>query len=102
MDCRAHDLLVSELPTTVHPLGEVDETVQRIPSSWMHSLVAQRGFGIGSSKKTVDAEISQELESYLGRLAAEDEFSGALLIAKHGKPIFLRAYGMADKSSNAT
>jgi len=33
----------------VHPLGEVDDTVQWLPSSWMHSFAAQRGFGIGSS-----------------------------------------------------
>jgi CubicO group peptidase (beta-lactamase class C family) len=34
------------------------------------------------------------------RLAAADAFSGTLLVAKDGKPIFKRAYGLASKAYN--
>ena len=49
LEGRTYDLLVPELPQTVHPLGEIDATVQWISSTWMHSSIAQRGFGIASS-----------------------------------------------------
>ncbi len=44
-----------------------------------------------------DAQLASELGTYLEKLAAEDKFSGALLVARNGKPIFQRAYGMANK-----
>jgi CubicO group peptidase (beta-lactamase class C family) len=53
-----------------------------------------------SSDKTSEAEIRKELEAFLDKLAAEDKFSGAILVAKDSKPIFVMAYGMANKSDN--
>jgi D-alanyl-D-alanine carboxypeptidase len=38
-----------------------------------------------------------ELRAQLRRSVAADRFSGAVLIAKKGKPIFQRAYGFADR-----
>ncbi|HZS07369.1 MAG TPA: serine hydrolase [Blastocatellia bacterium] len=52
-------------------------------------------------KKLSEAEIVSELESYLEKQAAADRFSGAVLVAKGDKPIFKKAYGMADKSAKA-
>jgi CubicO group peptidase (beta-lactamase class C family) len=43
-------------------------------------------------------EISGLLGDYLDRLAAADAFSGAVLVAREGEPIFARAYGEASKS----
>ena len=37
----------------------------------------------------------------MDKLVAEDKFSGAVLLAKDGKPIFEKAYGMASKSYDA-
>lgn len=53
-----------------------------------------------ASRKLSDAEIVKETETYLEQASAEDAFSGAVLIAKDGKPIFKKAYGSADKSAN--
>lgn len=53
-----------------------------------------------ASHKLSDAEIVKETETYLEQAVAEDTFSGAVLIAKGSKPIFEKAYGSANKSSN--
>jgi len=53
-----------------------------------------------SSDTMSDVEIAGELNTYLEKLAVEDRFSGAVLVAKNGKPIFQRAYGIANKSGH--
>lgn len=45
-----------------------------------------------------DEEIASLLGAYLDRLAAADAFSGAVLVARAGQPVFERAYGEASKS----
>ena len=50
-----------------------------------------------SLQNTGDAQIANELAMYLDKLVAEDKFSGAVLVARNGKPFFQRAYGMANK-----
>jgi hypothetical protein len=37
------------------------------------------------------------LERELDRAAAADEFSGTVIVAKHGVPIFERAYGQSRR-----
>ena len=56
--------------------------------------------GSEASRKMSDAEIVKEIETYLEQAVAEDTFSGAVLIARESKPIFKKAYGSANKSSN--
>ncbi len=51
--------------------------------------------------KTTDVDMVRELDSYLSSLVTEDKFSGAVLVAKGGVPIFKKAYGLANKSRNA-
>ncbi len=51
-------------------------------------------------KMETEAEILAFVESELKRLAEVDEFSGAVLIAKNGKPLFKQAYGLASKRFN--
>ena len=51
LDGGTHDRLDSALPPPVHSLGEVDHLVPGLPSSRMHHVAAQRGFGIGSSPR---------------------------------------------------
>jgi hypothetical protein len=50
--------------------------------------------------KLSEADILGRLETYLNERAAADRFSGAVLVAKGGKPIFARAYGLASKAFN--
>jgi CubicO group peptidase (beta-lactamase class C family)/ketosteroid isomerase-like protein len=56
--------------------------------------------GPAAVHKMSEAEIIKETETYLNQAVAEDAFSGAVLIAKNGKPIFEKAYGLANKSTN--
>jgi len=45
-------------------------------------------------------ELSSALDGYLARLSSEDRFSGVVLIARDGKPVFEKAYGLANRSDN--
>ena len=49
-----------------------------------------------ASGRIGDAEIVRDLRSEMDRLAAEDRFSGAVLLSKDGRPLFEHAYGFAD------
>ena len=44
-----------------------------------------------------EAELRTAAESRADKAAAAEQFSGALLIAKNGKPILTKAYGLADR-----
>ncbi len=56
--------------------------------------------GIISVRKLTDADISSQLREYLNKLATADAFSGTILVARNGKPVFGNAYGLADKERN--
>ncbi|MEO5720513.1 MAG: serine hydrolase domain-containing protein [Chthoniobacterales bacterium] len=43
------------------------------------------------------AELGKEVEAKLETLAKKDEFSGAALIAKDGKPVWQKAFGLQDR-----
>ena len=49
---------------------------------------------------TDDAALARQINAYLEEAAAKDAFSGAVLIARNGQPIFKKAYGMANKSNS--
>lgn len=51
-------------------------------------------------KNIAEAEMSTALQNYIDQLAAEDLFSGAVLVARGDTPILLKAYGLADKKLN--
>lgn len=44
--------------------------------------------------------IEKELDAFIKNLAAEDKFSGAVLLAKDDQPVFQKAYGHASKEFN--
>jgi CubicO group peptidase (beta-lactamase class C family) len=52
------------------------------------------------AKKMTDAEMASSIAAYLETLANQDKFSGVVLIARDGKPVFEKAYGLADKAKN--
>src|SRR5262249_54365862 len=70
------------------PHGITDERVQFIPAP---EDAAPRG-------PLSDAEMVRKLEAYLDKLAAADLFSGSVLVARDGKPLFTKAYGLASKA----
>jgi D-alanyl-D-alanine carboxypeptidase len=51
----------------------------------------------GPTARLSEAEAIAQLKSELTKESAEDMFSGAVLIAKAGKPVFEAAYGYADR-----
>ena len=52
-------------------------------------------------EKLSDAQIASRLEAFVQRLVDLDAFSGTILLAKNGKVLFQRAYGLASKRFNA-
>jgi CubicO group peptidase (beta-lactamase class C family) len=46
-----------------------------------------------------DDQILQRLETYMEKLTAADVFSGAVLVAKDGMPVFAKAYGLANQQA---
>ncbi|MCJ7623962.1 MAG: beta-lactamase family protein [Anaerolineaceae bacterium] len=53
-----------------------------------------------ADRKINEMEVIANLESHLDRLVSEDNFSGAVLVARKDKPFFLKAYGLASLSFN--
>jgi CubicO group peptidase (beta-lactamase class C family) len=49
------------------------------------------------TRRLSDAEIVEQLRAYLDRLARRDAFSGSVMLAKGGKPLFSAAHGEANK-----
>ncbi|HKP11660.1 MAG TPA: serine hydrolase domain-containing protein [Blastocatellia bacterium] len=57
--------------------------------------------GARPTKRLTNQQIAQEMGALMNKLAAADVFSGAVLLAKDGVPVFKGAYGMANKDFNA-
>lgn len=49
---------------------------------------------------TSQSEAFAALDKFATRLADADEFSGVIAIAKHGRSLYIKALGMADRSHN--
>ncbi len=52
--------------------------------------------------KTSGAELLKAVTALVDKGVADDSFSGVVMIAKGGKPIFERAVGLADKAKNTS
>jgi CubicO group peptidase (beta-lactamase class C family) len=52
-------------------------------------------------RRLSDREIVEQLKAYVGRLASHDVFSGTILLAKGGKPLYRAAFGEANKDFGA-
>lgn len=56
--------------------------------------------GVETPKRLSDREILERLKKCMAKLAGNDEFSGAVLLARDGKALFRQAYGLASKAYN--
>jgi D-alanyl-D-alanine carboxypeptidase len=63
--------------------------------------LGKRPEDVPAPPKLAPAELAKVAAAKAQVLAAEDGFSGAVLIAKDGKPIFQSAYGLADREGRA-
>lgn len=64
------------------------------------TLPATFAVAVVAAAQSPRPDVVAELKAYVERLAQADSFSGAVLIAKDGKPLWSAAYGMADKNFN--
>jgi CubicO group peptidase (beta-lactamase class C family) len=55
-----------------------------------------------TNKSLTSDEAVKELGTFIDKLAAEDKFSGVVLVAKDGKPMFEKAWGLADGSGKVS
>lgn len=63
-----------------------------------HLVASTIGPGaVPRSAKLPIPELTKDLDAKLAELTRRDEFSGAVLIAKDGAPLWQKAYGMADR-----
>jgi CubicO group peptidase (beta-lactamase class C family) len=60
-------------------------------------VMATFGLKRAASVAVTEEERLQEVGSYLKRMADADLFSGVVVIAREGKPVFAQAYGYADR-----
>src|SRR5436190_1391044 len=44
-----------------------------------------------------EADVLRALSVRVAAMAGDDEFSGAVLVARHGRVLFSHAYGLADR-----
>ncbi|HUF04384.1 MAG TPA: serine hydrolase domain-containing protein [Aridibacter sp.] len=50
-----------------------------------------------NAKKLSEAEIAREMESFMKKLGDADVFSGTVLLAKDGKPVYKGVFGIANR-----
>jgi CubicO group peptidase (beta-lactamase class C family) len=83
--------------------AQAPEYVQAVPP---YKIV---GVGMGGVKapaeflapqKLTDAEIRAKTDALLRFLVARDMFSGTVMVAKEGKPLYAKAFGLANKTWN--
>jgi CubicO group peptidase (beta-lactamase class C family) len=76
---------------------EVDSlSPHRITGVWLIPFVSPPPEN-GAPRLADDAALAAALERYAARLAEHEVFSGAVLVAREGHPVFARAYGAADR-----
>jgi len=56
--------------------------------------------GTAKTNAIDDAAVAKELDAFLERAVAADEFSGAVLLARNDHVVFGKAYGFANKATN--
>ena len=67
------------------------------PNRILRVGIAPAGAPDAPTRRLTDAEVVEQLRGYMERLARRDVFSGTVLLAKGGKPLFSGAYGEANK-----
>jgi CubicO group peptidase (beta-lactamase class C family) len=53
----------------------------------------------GTARDDRDRALAADVEAFAARLAQSDEFSGVVLLTRHGQPLTRRGYGLADRKA---
>jgi D-alanyl-D-alanine carboxypeptidase len=54
---------------------------------------------LSTARDERDATLAANVEAFATKLASSDEFSGVVLLARHGQPLVRRGYGLADRKA---
>ena len=68
-----------------------------VPDSQRTNNAAGSIDGASTQPGTTDARLAGDLERLADQLVGADQFSGVVLLKRHGRVIFQRAYGLADR-----
>jgi CubicO group peptidase (beta-lactamase class C family)/outer membrane lipoprotein-sorting protein len=85
-----HDAQMGNMPAEQTIIDKIETGVDLDDSVFTMSKT-------GKKEKLDAAGFAKELDAYLTSLTEKDLFSGVVLVAKEGKSIFKKAYGMADR-----
>jgi CubicO group peptidase (beta-lactamase class C family) len=102
---RAQDRLKREPPAVISTRGSSPTVREGSQSETRNQMRTGNGSEGASTEKAHQAapdetSFTKELNAYLEQSSAGDTFSGAVLVAKNGQPIFKKAYGLANKSNS--
>ncbi|HJR67667.1 MAG TPA: serine hydrolase domain-containing protein [Gemmatimonadaceae bacterium] len=92
---RASGLAQSTRTEAWRRLGVIMDTTP--PGRILRVAIAPATAPDAPTRRLTDAELVEQLRAYVDRLARRDVFSGSVLFAKGGKPLFSGAYGEANK-----
>ncbi len=92
---RASGLAQSTRTEVWRRLGVIMDTMPQ--SRILRVAIAPATAPDAPTRRLTDAELVEQLRAYVDRLARRDVFSGSVLFAKGGKPLFSGAYGEANK-----
>ncbi|HKP71333.1 MAG TPA: serine hydrolase domain-containing protein [Pyrinomonadaceae bacterium] len=70
-------------------------------TSLILALALTASVGVSPPAAPDEAAMLKQIEGVLDKAVADDTFSGAVLVARGGVPVFRKAYGMANKEKNA-
>jgi CubicO group peptidase (beta-lactamase class C family) len=84
-------LAVRVEPQAPHRITAFPIVVPEVSASWK----LERATSVAATEQ----ERLEEIGSYLKRLETADLFSGAVIIARDGEPVFAQAYGYADRET---
>ncbi|MGA9771155.1 MAG: serine hydrolase domain-containing protein [Blastocatellia bacterium] len=87
-------------PNAPYPIDEIKVKPASGPDATGAPKTPVKETAAPVAKKMTDAEMASSIAAYLETLAKQDKFSGVVLIARDGKPVFEKAYGLADKAKN--
>lgn len=78
-------------------MGFAEDAEKRIAGFGVEDVEKNAGGSPAAPQPLAESELIPALEKYLEGLSKSDKFSGVVLVAKGGKPIFAKAYGFADR-----
>jgi D-alanyl-D-alanine carboxypeptidase len=76
---------------------EAEAQPQRIRRGGGDDAELTKGWPKIAGRAASEAEVPASLAAYLESLSARDLFSGTVLLARGGEPVFSRSYGLADR-----